>query len=242
MGVGYPVFLAVMRRVPDTQVSQEGPAKLSVRQVVGLFFVCAAFMYLSSFVGSIIGLIISKIKGSDLENPVEEFLSNSNIYLNAVYIAIIGPAMEEFIFRKVLLNKLRRFGDMPAILLSSIAFGLYHLNLSQFIYATTLGIIFSYTVIRTNTIKYTVIIHMLINTLGSVIAPLSLGNEGAMALLFLWVIISVVVGMSIFQRSKSGILLMKGEEQVEKKTEYYLHIGTVLYLLICAVMMVLQIV
>lgn len=241
MGFGYPVFLAMIRKVPDTKPSQEGPSKLSIRQLIGLFFVCVAFMYLSSFAGSIISLLIAKLKGSEIENPVEEFLGNSNIYLNAIYIAIIGPAMEEFIFRKVLLNKLRRFGDLPAILFTSLAFGLYHLNLSQFIYATTLGIIFSYTVIRTNTIKYTVIIHMIINTIGSVIAPLTLGNEKAMVLLFLWVIISIVIGMSLFQKNKGGILLLAGEEQVEKKSEYYLHIGTILYLLGCVAMMVLQI-
>ncbi len=241
MGVSYPVFLSVMRKVPDTKPSQEGASKLSLRQLIGLFFVCVAFMYLSSFAGSIISLLIAKLKGSEIENPVEEFLGNSNIYLNAIYIAIIGPAMEELIFRKVLLNKLRRFGDLPAILFTSLAFGLYHLNLSQFIYATTLGIIFSYTVIRTNTIKYTVILHMIINTIGSVIAPLAIGNEKAMVLLFLWVIISIVIGMSLFQKNKGGILLLAGDEQVEKKSEYFLHIGTVLYLLSCVAMMVLQI-
>ncbi len=240
MGVGYPVFLTVIRRVPDTKLSQEGPVKLTIRQFIGLFFVSVAFMYLSSLAGSIIGLLIARMKGSEMENPVAEFLDNSNLYLNAIYIAIIGPIMEEYIFRKILLNKLRRFGDLPAILFTSIAFGMYHLNLSQFIYATTLGIIFSYTVIRTNTIKYSVLIHMMINAIGSLLVPLSLENVNAMLLLSLWVIVSVVIGLTIFQKSKRGILLQAGEEQVERKTEYFLHFGTLLYLLSCAAMMLLQ--
>ncbi len=240
-GVGYPVFLTVIRKVPDSIPMGGGAAKLSFRQFIGLFFVCTAVMYLSSFAGSIISLLLTKLKGSEVGNPVEEFLSNSNIYLNALYIAIIGPAMEEYIFRKVLLNKLRRFGDLPAILFTSIAFGLYHLNLSQFIYATTLGMIFSYTAIRTNTIKYTIIIHIMINTIGSVIAPLTLNNNNAMLLLSLWVIVSIVIGMTLFQKNRRGILLEGGEEEVDKKTEYYLHIGTVLYFLVCVIMMVLQI-
>lgn len=239
-GAGYPVFLAIIRRVPDAAVVQEGAIKLSLRQLIGAFFVCTAFMYISSIAGNLIGLLISGFKGSELINPVEEFLRDSNIFVQAIYTVILGPLMEEYIFRKVLLNKVRRFGDLPAILISAVAFGLTHLNLSQFIYGTTLGVLFAYIALRTNTIKYTIIIHMLLNFIGSVLAPLSIGNRGAEALLFLWLVASIIFGITIFRRSKKGILLLKGEEQVEKKSEYLLHVSTVLYLILCVVIMVLQ--
>lgn len=242
IGVGYPVFLAVIRKVPDSKCSQESPAKLTVRQFIGLFFVCVAFMYLSSIIGSFIIYLFSNLKGREVRNPVESFIKASNIYLNVLYTVVIGPIMEEFIFRKVLLNKVRRFGDRPAIIFTGIAFGLYHLNLSQFLYAATLGIIFSYTAIRTNTIKYTIIIHMILNAIGTVIAPYALKNTSIMLLLSLWLIVSIVVGLVIFVRNRRCILLEEGAEKTEKKSEYYLHTGTLLYILLCIFMMVYQIV
>ncbi len=241
-GVGYPVFLAVIRKVPDTATTQEGPAKLSFGQLTGLFFVCVSFMYISNTAGVLIGVLMSMLKGSEIINPVEEFLKDSNILVQAIYTVILGPIMEEYIFRKVLLNKVRRFGDLPAILITAAAFGLTHLNLSQLIYAATLGILFAYVAIRTNTIKYTIIIHILINFIGSVVAPLSIGHKGAEALLSLWVIVSVIAGIVVFRRSKKGILLLKGEEQVKKTSEYFLHVGTLLYVMLCVAIVVLQII
>lgn len=240
-GAGYPVFLAVIRRIPDTAGSQEGPVKLSFGQLLGVFFVCTSFMYISSTAGSLIGMLISGFKGSEIINPVEEFLENSNIFVQAIYTVLLGPIMEEYVFRKVLLNKVKRFGDLPAIMITAVAFGLTHLNLSQFIYGTTLGILFAYIALRTNTIRYTIIIHIMINLIGSVIAPFSLGNRSAEAVLSLWVIVSIIVGIVIFKRNRKGILLLKGEEPVEKKSEYFLHVSAILYLMLCLAIVVLQI-
>lgn len=241
VGVGYPVFVAIIRKIPDSEHGEV--AKLSVPQFIMIFFVCSAFMYLSSLAGSLISYVVSEVKGSDVINPIEELVFNSNMVLTILYAAIIAPILEETIFRKFLLNKVRRFGDLPAMLISGLAFGFFHLNISQFFYAATLGIVFAYIAIRTNTIVYTIILHMIINTIGSVIAPLILfsKNVSALELLSVWVIGSVIIGIIFFARNRKGILLERGLVQLERKSDYILHGGAILYLLVCIAMMVYQV-
>ena len=107
--------------------------------------------------------MISNIKGEELSNTLEDFVLNGNMMITMFYGILIAPIMEELIFRKILLDKLRRFGDKPAILMTGVAFGLFHMNLPQFDYASVLGFLFAYLTIRKNTIRYAVILHMIIN-------------------------------------------------------------------------------
>ncbi len=240
VGIGYPVFIFIVRKLPDSERGEV--AKLTGPQFVRMFFVCVAFMYLSNLVGIIISFVISEIKGSEVINPLEEVLYGSNIVLTILYAVIIAPILEEMIFRKFLLNKVRRFGDLPAILISGLAFGMFHLNISQFFYATTLGFIFAYIAIRTNTIVYSVILHMIINSIGSIIAPLVLlsGNLYVLTLFSICVLAFIIIGITLFARNYKGILLEKGVIRLERKREYILYGGAVLYLLVCISMMVYQ--
>ena len=63
-----------------------------------------------------------------------------------------------------------RFGA-EKIIFSGITFGLFHMNLFQFFYAFGLGVIFAYVYTRTRMLRYSVIMHMIINFMGAVIAP-----------------------------------------------------------------------
>ena len=72
------------------------------------------------------------------------------------------------------------FGEKPAVILSGLAFGLIHGNLTQFFYAFGLGIAFGYIFVKTGKVKYPIILHMIINFLGSVVSVLVL-NAGMIA-------------------------------------------------------------
>ena len=53
-------------------------------------------------------------------------------------------------------------------------FGLFHGNLNQFAYAFILGVIFGFVYVKTGTIRYTILLHMIINFMGSVLGVLVL--------------------------------------------------------------------
>ena len=74
-----------------------------------------------------------------------------------------APVFEELIFRKLLLDRLRPFGDRCAILLCGVAFGLYHVNLGQFFYAAALGMVLAGIVLKTGKIWHSMVCHAALN-------------------------------------------------------------------------------
>jgi membrane protease YdiL (CAAX protease family) len=100
---------------------------------------------------------------------VEEMVADTPLYIIILVAVIIGPIVEELIFRKILMDKLGAYGDRVAILVSAIAFGVFHGNLSQMFYATAIGATLAYVYSKTGKLRYPIIIHMVINFLGSVV-------------------------------------------------------------------------
>lgn len=82
--------------------------------------------------------------------------------------------MEELIFRKLIVDRVARFGQGVAIVVSGVMFGLFHGNLSQFMYATVLGMFLAFLYVKTGNIKITIGIHMVINFMGGVVSTLLL--------------------------------------------------------------------
>ena len=82
--------------------------------------------------------------------------------------ALVAPVCEELIYRKLLLGSLRPMGDTPAILVSSLIFGLAHGNFDQFAYAALSGLVFGVIAVRYKSIVPTILLHVANNLLVSV--------------------------------------------------------------------------
>lgn len=61
-----------------------------------------------------------------------------------LYVCIAGPVFEELIYRGFLMNGLRKYGKMSAIVISAICFGLMHHDLYQGIVAFAVGLVYGY--------------------------------------------------------------------------------------------------
>jgi membrane protease YdiL (CAAX protease family) len=239
VGIGFPTFYYLIRKIPDSRMGEE--VKLKPTHFMVLFFICTATMYITNFFSVILTTIIALLKGDNIFdlNPLMDAITGSNFILTLLYASLVAPIVEEIIFRKLLLNKLRRFGDVPAILLTAFAFGLFHLNLSQFFYATALGMIFAYIAVRTNTIKYTILLHIMINFIGTVVAPLSTsGNFVFGIVLVVWVMVAIALGSVFFVLNVKKIKLEKTVPLV-KQSDYFLNTGTILYTLMCVIMIII---
>ena len=90
---------------------------------------------------------------------------------------VIGPIVEELMFRKVFIDILGVYGDRIAIVFSAVAFGVFHGNFSQALYATGIGLIFGYVYTKTSNILHTILLHIALNFMGSV--PALLVNDSS---------------------------------------------------------------
>ena len=88
------------------------------------------------------------------------------IYLSVLSSGIIGPILEELLFRYILLNKLKEFNDdKKSIILATIIFSIVHVTPIKIIYALILGLILNIVYHKTNNLKSSIIIHMSANTI-----------------------------------------------------------------------------
>ena len=93
-------------------------------------------------------------------------MADLNIYLAILSSGIIGPILEEMLFRYVFLNRLRNFfTTRNAILLSSLVFALLHGNIVTMIYAFIMGFIFAYVYVKYDNIKVSIMCHIGANTI-----------------------------------------------------------------------------
>jgi len=91
-------------------------------------------------------------------------LSEKTGIFSFLMIVIAAPILEEFIFRGVILDGfLRNYSPFKSILMSSLLFGIIHLNPWQFIAATITGFFSGWVYYRTRKLTLSIIIHFVNN-------------------------------------------------------------------------------
>lgn len=90
--------------------------------------------------------------------------NNFNIILLIISSGFLGPIVEEFLFRKILLTRLMvRYSIKSAVILESLIFALFHTSINGFIYAFVIGVCLSMFYIKHKNIKIPIICHMISN-------------------------------------------------------------------------------
>lgn len=84
-------------------------------------------------------------------------------------LVVIAPVFEEFIFRGVLMDALKPYGNGFAIFVTGLLFGLYHGNFSQLFYTAIIGIALGYIGNVTNSVFATTIIHAMFNSISGIL-------------------------------------------------------------------------
>jgi membrane protease YdiL (CAAX protease family) len=236
----FPVYCILMKKIPDSP--KEAPKRLSVVNLVIIFAIGMAALYIFNFISMILNSFLGSLKGELISNPLEKAINSSSFFYTLVFVGIIAPVIEEIIFRGILLNKIRRYGDKTALWISAFAFGFFHLNTSQIIYATALGLIFGYVALKTNGIQYSIILHMAINIMGSVVAP-TLATAGYLTVVGLIVIVFVVIGSVLFFLLRRTIVLYEGSQPIDKTERLgviFGNVGIPLYFGLCIILIILM--
>lgn len=93
-----------------------------------------------------------------------------NIYIALFGSAIIGPILEELIFRYLIYNNLNKFNNKnTSIILSSLIFALVHNGFINIVYAFIIGTILTIIYSKNKNIKEVIILHMVANLMSLLI-------------------------------------------------------------------------
>jgi len=166
--IGYPLVAFFMGKGEKVQIE---------RRVLNAgdytIFICMTFCLLIA--GSLLGTgtndVISYFTGIDIQDSLSEIFDNSTLLVNILVAGIAAPVFEELMFRKLLIDKMVRYGEGVAILVSGFAFGLFHGNFGQFFYAAAIGVLFGFIYVKTGKIGYTISLHMIVNLSSALMVP-----------------------------------------------------------------------
>lgn len=262
-GMGGAVCLWRMKKIPVCEALPD--QKLSKKMLAAAMIISISMVYLGNILGQFLMKLFDLARGTVTENPVAEMISELNLGVTILAVVIIAPLAEEFLFRKMLLDRIRRYGDAIAMVVSGLTFGLMHGNFFQFFYAFALGCISAYLYLKSGRLRYSVIFHMIVNFMGSVVSVLllrmvdmetleqfSAGNAAyldeviqmfpAIALISLYTLLLfgvMIAGIILLICLRKKITFQKGDGTLEKGYEWsavLLNAGMIVYF-ICAVVM-----
>ena len=125
-------------------------------------------------------------------------IDQGNVIIALLTVGIIVPFAEEFLFRGVLYSTLnKRISIKWTIIIQGVLFGIYHGNLIQGAYATLLGILFGYVTYKTKSLWPAVIMHMVNNTIATIIPYIVSENFGGNIVNILFAVVGTI-GVVIF--------------------------------------------
>ncbi len=173
--VGAPIGFLIMSKLP---VEKQPGMKWNAGQAIGGFFVAYGLVYASNIVGTTIGTIIEEIfpGAQAATNDTQELVASGSLLVNILAIAIIGPIVEEILFRKMLCDRIRVYGDGVTMVVTGLVFAVFHGNLTQGAYTFTLGMFFAYVYLKTGKLAITIAYHIGINLMGGVLPLIVMKN------------------------------------------------------------------
>lgn len=258
-----PSGLLIMRKIPAQRPEEH---KLGVGKFLLLLPIVFFIMYTGNIIGNTLSMILS---GGKAQNALLDYALDTNP-LKVVVMVVLAPLLEELVFRKWLIDRTRCYGEKLAVFFSALTFGLLHQNLFQFFYAFGIGLILAYIYLRTGRLRYTVLMHAIVNFMGAVIAPwimslIDLDAISSMAssatadeivatllqilpgLIVFVLYSSILMGLSVlglvlFLVFKRKIIWKPAENQLPHDAAVktvYKNVGMILYIILCAVFIVM---
>jgi len=131
--------------------------------------------------------------------------------VGVLYIVLIGPVIEELVFRGAVLRHLMPYGVNFAIVTQALLFGLYHMNFFQSLHAFLLGLVLGYLAARFS-LKWAIALHILNNGLSMITATSPIAGDVYMGILAACLIGAIAI--VVLDRQKGKPLITEGRSTV----------------------------
>ena len=256
--IAVPLGLLILKKAPAKPLEKHSikPGRMVVCAII-----CIFLMYTGNLLATVISALLQMIPGVSAGNPILTYATDESVLAKVLVMVILAPVIEEYIFRKLLIDRMHIYGEKLAVFTSALMFGLFHGNLTQLIYAFTLGLVFGYVYLKSGKLRYSIGLHMLINFLGSVAGPGLAAKVATFADLetldtaaMVWMVVFVVYLLAIIGLSIAGLVLLcinqrkvtynQAELELPKGSRFktvYLNAGMLLLTLACLGLVLLNI-
>ncbi len=162
-GIALPVMLLLLRKHKKDSFT---PKSFSLPKWLLALAICMGATLLGSLLSQLVMFVPEQIAG--VNDPLNSFMQKTPLWFTGLFTLVFAPVGEEFIFRKLIIDRLRRYGTVISVLVSASLFSIFHMNIYQMIYAFFVGCILGYIYEKTGRLRYTISLHFAINFLGGV--------------------------------------------------------------------------
>lgn len=164
--IAFPVFFLIVWEMKTMPLEK---SKMKASEFFSLFLIAQLAMWVGNVIGNSFNSFFASLKGDSVTDHTSELIDSMPVWLTLLIVVIVGPIIEELMFRKLMIDRLSRYGNTVAIIVSSVSFGLFHGNLYQFFYAALIGAILGFIYAKTRNVLYPIAMHILVNFFGSVV-------------------------------------------------------------------------
>jgi uncharacterized protein len=128
-------------------------------------------IFLALFAQSIAVMIEQQLGINPESENTQEILSIiQQVPLMIIVSSIVGPILEEIIFRKIIFGSLyKRFNFVISALISSVLFGLAHMELVHLLLYSAMGFTFAFLYVQTKRILVPIVAHVSMNTFVAIV-------------------------------------------------------------------------
>lgn len=166
--IAIPLGILIIRSSGIKAAEPAGGEKMSLGTILYTLIVSSPLILLGIISSNIINNVIAAISGGRASSSgLSGILTEWPLWAVFLIVVVVGPIAEELLFRKALTEALRPWGWKLAAFVSGAAFGLFHGNVEQMVYAFILGVLLACVYLKTGKVIYSIILHMAFNFFGS---------------------------------------------------------------------------
>lgn len=168
--VAFPIFCIMQMGIERRKYKKGG---IGAGEFLIMIPISQFLMIIGSYIGEHINSILSSLMHLNIQNSTIDSITKMPLWLMTIMACVLAPIVEEFMFRRTLIGTLGKYGNVFAIIISSVAFGLFHGNFYQFFYAFLVGLILGYIYVKGGNLWLCILMHAIINFLGGVLPKLA---------------------------------------------------------------------
>lgn len=163
IGVGV-LFIRNILFDKKADIFKQTKKQMHLNTFAKFFFLVLMLQFLFSTITSFIECVLNAM-GFTMEMAVSLASGGYDFSIAMIaYAGVIGPAAEEVVFRGLLLKGFQKYGKVFALIITSVLFGLGHLNPVQMGLAIPMGILLGYIAMEYS-IKWAILLHITNNLL-----------------------------------------------------------------------------
>lgn len=148
----------VRARVMGGLIPKAGGRRLKAGEGLWLLLIGAS---LATFANMLVAALQNILPVREYQETMNQITSGKSIWMLVFWMGIVAPVAEEMVFRWLIYFRLRDYMRMGmAMAVSGILFGIYHMNLTQAVYASILGMMFAYFLEITGNLWASVLLHI----------------------------------------------------------------------------------